>query len=184
MNDLVKISKKLSYLLRHDPKDLNIDKKGYVNTEDILNILNISFEDLSWIVENNDKKRFSFNEDQTKIKANQGHTINVELEFFNKKPPLVLYHGTPKRNVESILKNGLNKGKRHHVHLSDDYNKALEVAKRYCKNDVPVIFRISSSEMYFEGIKFFVSENDVWLVDFVDSKYLISYEVVNELHIS
>jgi len=164
--------RELSYLLRHNPKGLYMDKNGWVNVDDLLNKVDISIEDLRDIVINNNKKRFSFNEDETKIRANQGHSLNVDVELKRKTPPKFLYHGTASRNVKSILKNGISKMKRNHAHLSGDYDTAMDVAKRYCKNDTPHIFKIDITPMLIDNIKFYQSENGVWLVDFVDSKYL------------
>jgi len=162
----------ISYLLRHNPEDLSMDKNGWVDVDDLLNKVNISFEDLQWIVDNNDKKRFSFNEDETKIRANQGHSLKVDVELKSKMPPKFLYHGTASRNVKSIRKNGLSKMKRNHVHLSADYDTALDVANRYYKNDTPYIFKIDTYPMIVDKIKFYQSENGVWLVDHVDPIYL------------
>ena len=163
---------KISYLLRHNPEDLNMDKNGWVYVDDLLKKVNITFEKLVDIVETNDKKRFSFNDTETKIRANQGHSINVDVELKQKIPPKYLYHGTASRNVKNIKKKGLSKMKRNHVHLSSDYDTALDVAKRYCKNDVPHIFKIDTYPMIVDGVKFYLSENGVWLVDFVNNKYL------------
>jgi len=162
--------REISYLLRHDPKGLSMDKNGWVDVDELLKKINISFEDLQWIVDNNDKKRFSFNDDETKIRANQGHSIKVDVELKVKTPPKFLYHGTIVKNVKSIKKNGLSKMKRNHVHLSGDYETAVNVAKRYGNNIH--IFKIDTYPMIVDNVKFYQSENGVWLVDFIDSKYL------------
>ena len=163
--------REISYLLRHNPEDLNMDKNGWVSVDELLSKINISFEDLKWIVDNNDKKRFSFNEDETKLRANQGHSIKVDVELKEKIPPKYLYHGTASKNVKSIMKSGLSKMKRNHVHLSDDYETAVNVAKRYSKNDFH-IFKIDTYPMIVDNVKFYQSENGVWLVDSVYPKYL------------
>lgn len=165
--------REISYLLRHNPEDLLMDDKGWVEVKDLLRKINITFDELVDIVENNDKKRFSFNEDETKIRANQGHSIQVDVELEKKIPPKYLYHGTVSSNVSSIKRSGLNKMKRLHVHLSSDYNTALKVAQRYCKNkQQPYIFKIDTYPMIVDGVNFYLSKNGVWLVDFVDPKYL------------
>ena len=164
--------REISYLLRHNPEELNMDKNGWVDVNELLNKINISFEDLQWIVDNNDKKRFSFSEDETKIRANQGHSIKVDVELKVKIPPKFLYHGTASKNIKIIKKKGLLKMKRNHVHLSSDYDTALDVASRYCKNDTPYIFKIDTYPMIVDKIKFYQSENGVWLVDSVDPIYL------------
>lgn len=165
-------SRYLSYLLRHKPEDLYMDKNGWINVDDILNKLNISFHTLQLIVDTNDKKRFSFNIDKTMIRANQGHSIKIDLELEKKIPPKFLYHGTASANVKNIKKKGLLKMKRNHVHLSSDYETALSVAKRYCKNDKPYIFKINTTPMIIDDINFYFSKNEVWLVNFIDPKYL------------
>jgi len=164
--------REISYLLRHNPKGLSMDKNGWVNVDDLLYKINISFDDLQWIVDNNDKKRFSFNNEKTKIRANQGHSLKVDVELKSKIPPKFLYHGTASKNIKIIKKKGLSKMKRNHVHLSSNYDTAIEVAKRYCKNDTPYIFKIDTYPMIVDNIKFYQSENGVWLVDSVDPKFL------------
>lgn len=169
------ISKKLSYLLRHNPKDLLMDKKGRIDVKDIIKKLNINLEDLKYIVENDDKQRFSFDENIEKIKANQGHTLkNLDLEFKESYPPEYLYHGTTLNNIDRIKECGIKKMKRHHVHLSVDKETALNVANRYCKNNrTPIIIKIDTKKMINDGIIFYVSENNIWLVDHINYKYII-----------
>lgn len=169
---MVQISKKLSYILRHNPKEFNIkiDRYGYALVSDILKVLNITIEGLDDVVENNDKKRFSYNEDKTKIRANQGHSIKVDLGLKKIVPPHILYHGTKKSHVDSIMKTGLRSMTRNHVHLSKDIETAYIVAKRRKGEDV--ILKIKAREMYFDGIDIFLSLNGVYLTEFVDSKYI------------
>ncbi len=169
---MYKKSKKLSYLLRHDPEDLVMDKNGYILVSDILKKLNITFDELENIVNTNDKKRFTFNDSMNAIRANQGHSLKVDVELKSKTPPKFLYHGTASRNVKSIIKKGIDKMKRNHVHLSVDHDTALNVANRYCKNDTPHIFKIDTYPMIVDKVKFYQSENGVWLVECVDKKYL------------
>jgi putative RNA 2'-phosphotransferase len=145
----IKISKFLSLILRHNPESIGITlgKNGWASVADILNRskLRFSFEELKQVVEQNDKKRFSFNDDLTLIKANQGHSVKIELEFQKIIPPDILYHGTAQHSVKSIQQEGLLKGKRHHVHLSKDVQTASNVGKRHGKL---VIFAIDTKQMY------------------------------------
>jgi len=164
--------REISYLLRHNPEELSMDKNGWVDVDELLKKIKISFEDLQWIVDNNDKKRFSFDNSMDRLRANQGHSLKVDVELKVKVPPKFLYHGTTSKNVKIIKKQGLSKMKRNHVHLSSDYDTALNVASRYCKNDTPYIFKIDTYPMIVDKVNFYQSENGVWLVDFVDSKYI------------
>ena len=118
----------------------------------------------------NDKKRFSFNENHTLIRANQGHSIDVDLEFEEKEPPDILFHGTSVNNIDSIKKYGIKKMKRLHVHLSLTEDIAKKVGERHGK---PAIIKINAKQMYEDGVKFYLSENKVWLCDYVDSKYIL-----------
>jgi putative RNA 2'-phosphotransferase len=171
-----KISKFLSLVLRHKPDVIGIelDEKGWVEIETLRkacakNGRDFSVKELKEVVETNDKKRFSLNESEKKIRANQGHSIEVEIEFEEKNPPKILYHGTAEKNVGLIFGEGLQKIKRHHVHLSPDVETARNVGIRYGK---PVIFQIDTEKMLAENFKFFVSANGVWLVDEVPPKFL------------
>jgi len=166
------ISRKISYLLRHDPEDLIIDNNGWVDITDLINKLNISFNQLKEIVNTNDKKRFSFNKDLTKIRANQGHSIDIDVELIKKIPPKFLFHGTSLSNIKKIKRNGILKMNRNHVHLSLDSNTALNVAKRHAKNNETFIFKIDTFPMIIDNINFYLSANNVWLVDYIDPKYL------------
>ena len=121
------------------------------------------------MVETNNKKRFSFNPDKTKIRANQGHSVAIDLGLQPQAPPQILYHGTGENAVNSILKNGLDKRKRHHVHLSTDTRTALEVGKRHGK---AVVFQVDAAAMHQHGLVFYLSENNVWLTEQVPAKYL------------
>lgn len=171
----MRISKFISLILRHKPEEigLTLDEYGYVNTSDLIKGLNrkgyrVTISDIERIVEDDDKQRYSFNEDKTKIKANQGHSIAVNLELQDIEPPKVLYHGTATRFSESICKEGIKKQGRQYVHLSSDVETATKVGKRHGEL---VIFKINSEQMYKDGYKFFLSENKVWLTDYVPIKY-------------
>lgn len=163
------ISKLCSYLLRHKPEaaHLTIDENGWIKVDELLencakHHFEFSFEELHEVVISNDKKRFSFNEDQTEIRANQGHSVAVNVKLKAEKPPKTLYHGTAQKNLESILQKGIQKQNRLHVHLSSDLETAKAVGSRHGK---PIILEIDAAIMYEDGIKFYLSENGVWLVD-------------------
>lgn len=170
MKELIKKSKYLTKLLRHEPEDLEIDKNGWVKTKDVIRKLTLSFQDLEKIVETDDKNRFSFDIHKKRIRANQGHSIDVDVELKEIVPPDILYHGTSSKYIDSIYKTGLEKRKRNHVHLSKDIETAEKVGKRHGGN--LIILEIDSKKMYEEGVKFFISENKVYLVEKVEKKYL------------
>ena len=170
------ISKFLSLVLRHKPQtlDLVLDENGWADVNTLLERMDresktITFEELEYVVDNNDKKRFAFNEDKTRIRASQGHSINIDLEYKAVKPPEFLYHGTPVKFIKPIQEKGLLKMKRHHVHLSKDVETATKVGARRGK---PVILTINAIDMYHDGYEFFVSDNGVWLTNKVPAKYI------------
>lgn len=167
---LIKKSKYLSKLLRHDPEDLKMDDNGWVSVSSILKKTDLKMFQLLEIVNDNDKKRFAFNEHKTFIRANQGHTIDVDVNLKEIEPPEFLYHGTSTRNIDSIRKNGINKGTRLHVHLSSQEDVAINVGSRH---GTPIVFTIKAKEMFDDGIKFYLSENGVHLTDFINPKYIL-----------
>lgn len=165
----------ISLILRHNPEKigLTLDDSGWASVDELLAGLKTkghrtSFEQLNEIVETNDKKRYSFNEDKSKIRANQGHSLNLDLQLEKCEPPEVLYHGTASRYMASIREQGLVKGNRHHVHLSSEKDTASNVGSRH---GVPVILAIAAGHMHREGYDFYCSKNGVWLTDFVPAKY-------------
>jgi putative RNA 2'-phosphotransferase len=162
----------MSKLLRHDPEELPMNGQGYVEVSDLLEKLSIEKEDLDWIVENNNKKRFSYNEDETLIRANQGHNknLNVKVEMEEAPRMEILYHGTATENVPYIMKDGLISKSRQHVHLSKDVETAKQVGSRHSKNIT--ILKIDSARMRGDGIKIWISANGVYLTDLVDPKYI------------
>lgn len=171
-----KTSKFLSYVLRHHPEliDLNLDENGWANVDELIakstnDSQGFTFEELDEIVETNDKKRFIFNEDKTRIRANQGHSIDINLALIPQQPPEFLYHGTAQGNIDSILEKGIEKRSRQHVHLSQDKETASKVGMRHGK---PVILTINTQKMFEDGLEFYLSENNVWLTDFVEAKYI------------
>jgi putative RNA 2'-phosphotransferase len=172
----IKISKFLSLILRHQPEvvGLALEENGWVDVKKLIKACAdygkpFTFSELKFVVATNDKKRFAFNDDETKIRASQGHSLEVEIEFEKRIPPEILYHGTAEKNVGVIFAEGLKKMSRHHVHLSADTETAKKVGMRYGK---PVIFQVDTNAMIAEGFEFFVSANDVWLVENVPPKFL------------
>lgn len=171
-----KISKFLSLILRHAPGTvgLRLEENGWVNVDELIaacakNGRALTREEIEEVIETNDKKRFSFNPNRTRIRANQGHSIEIEIEFEKRTPPEILYHGTAEKNVKSILERGLQKMRRHHVHLSIDKETARKVGMRYGK---PVIFEIETRAMLENNFEFLVSANGVWLVENVPPQFL------------
>lgn len=160
----------MSLLLRHQPEKekLRLDERGYCSVDELCSKLDLTKEDLDWIVANNSKKRFSYNEDCTKIRANQGHSIKIKLDLVEITPPPILYHGTAKKYLSSIQKEGLKPMSRHHVHLSKDLETARQVGRRH---GMLRIIKIDAKRMHADGIQFYESENGVVLVDHVDVKY-------------
>lgn len=172
---LINKSKFMSLVLRHKPEKagISLDDEGYCLVTDLCKSLDISDKDLDLIVNFNDKKRFAFNDDKTKIRASQGHSINdISLNLEKIIPPAELYHGTKEEFLESISKNGLLKMSRHHVHLSDNKSTAQNVADR--RKGKSIVLKIDSMWMRADNYKFYKSENGVYLTDSVPTKYIIS----------
>ncbi|SHE78923.1 RNA 2'-phosphotransferase [Dysgonomonas macrotermitis] len=174
--DKKRIGKFLSLILRHDPQKIGIelDEQGWAKVSELIekckkHRYHFSREDLIEIVETNDKQRYSFNEKRSKIRANQGHSIDIDLALSPTEPPEYLYHGTATRFLSSIMEQGIVKGSRQHVHLSKNKETADKVGSRHGK---PAILTIMSGKMYTDGILFYQSENGVWLTDYVDTKYI------------
>jgi len=166
-----KTSKFLSLVLRHKPEeiDLVLDNDGWANVDELLQKMVIGFEDLKEVVKTNAKKRFTFSDDFKKIRANQGHSIDVDLKLEPIIPPEILFHGTAEKNIDSILEKGLLKQERNHVHLSDDIETARNVGLRYGK---PKILKVYALNMYHEGYLFYHSKNGVWLTDFIPIDFI------------
>jgi putative RNA 2'-phosphotransferase len=174
---LIKDSRFLSFILRHDPSAIGVelDDAGWIEVPRLLKALErhrpqITRERLIEIVETNDKKRFAFSEKQEKIRASQGHSISIDLKLSPVSPPSLLYHGTARQNVVSIRNQGLLRGQRHHVHLSSDETTAMKVGSRYGK---PVVLKIEAERMNGSGFSFYVSENGVWLTEYVPPSFVM-----------
>jgi putative RNA 2'-phosphotransferase len=173
---LVRTSKFLSLHLRHRPERLGLalEPGGWVSVDALLTAAArhgypISLAELEEVVARNDKQRFSFDASRTRIRANQGHSVPVDLELEPVEPPPVLYHGTGERNVPRIEHAGLRKMRRHHVHLSPDRETARRVGARHGR---PVVFEVDAAAMRAAGHEFFRSANGVWLVEVVPARYL------------
>lgn len=164
-------SKFLSKLLRHDPQDLKMDDNGWVDTSAILKKLDITMFDLIDIVKSNDKQRFAFSEHNKKIRANQGHSIKVNVELKKVTPPDTLYHGTATRFLHSIYEKGIIPGSRLHVHLSDNKELATKVGSRH---GTPVVLEVNAKKMLEDGLEFYLSENNVYLTNTIDKKYILT----------
>lgn len=168
-------SKYISLILRHKPDVIGItlDEHGWANVDELIAGVSkthpINMDILEQIVAEDEKQRYSFNEDKTLIRANQGHSIPVDVELEEKEPPEILFHGTGEKYVDSINKSGLIPKSRLYVHLSSNEETAHKVGTRHGK---PVIYKVKSKEMYQDGYKFFCSVNGVWLTKTVPVRYI------------
>lgn len=171
-----KVSKFISLILRHKPETINIelDANGWADVGELLAGINkkghkITINDLKLIVDNDEKGRYAFSDNYSRIRANQGHSINIDAELKEKKPPIYLFHGTGEKSLEAIMREGLKHMSRLYVHLSDNYDTAVSVGKRH---GTPVVLKVKSEEMYAGGYKFYLSENNVWLTKEVPAAYI------------
>lgn len=174
---LVKISRFLSYILRHHPESigLSLDENGWVEVRQLLHNANmhgknLTVLDIKEIVARNDKKRFELSNDGMRIRARQGHSVPVDVGLSPIEPPVLLYHGTANRFLSSIKKEGLVKKGRLYVHLSSDEKTACKVGKRHGK---PLVITIDALKMHHNGYEFFLSSNGVWLTEHVPPEFLI-----------
>jgi len=173
---LVSTSKFLSLVLRHQPEliGLSLDPNGWADLQELVRLANASghrmtADDVLIIVRNSEKQRFTLDSSGQKIRANQGHSVAVDLELTPLRPPAVLYHGTATRFLPSIHQSGLIRGARHHVHLSQDANTANVVGARHGQ---PVVLTIFAEDMGRNGHIFYQSRNGVWLTDHVPASYI------------
>jgi len=178
MNDkeTIQTSKFLSLILRHEPErvGLKLGEGGWVRVEELLRAVNqngktLTLERLKEIVATSDKQRFAFSEDGERIRANQGHSVTVDLQYTAQVPPEILFHGTATRYLEGIRQHGLQKMDRHDVHLSANTAAAVQVGGRHGK---PVVLTVRAGEMHRAGSEFRCSANGVWLVDHVPAQYI------------
>ena len=180
--NLTSTSKFVSLILRHKPEviGIHLDEHGWADVEKLIAGISKTREFnrtmLEEIVRTDNKQRFIFNEDKTKIRANQGHSIPVDVELLEAVPPDRLWHGTGEKYVASIDEQGLISKSRLYVHLSSDAATATKVGSRHGK---PVLYIVKTKEMYDDGYKFFLSKNGVWLTKEVPVKYLVKAEAVS-----
>lgn len=176
MGKTEKLSVFISLVLRHNPDaaHITLDEHGWADVEELLAGINdtgrkINMELLEEIVATDSKQRYSFNQDKTLIRANQGHSIPVDVELKEQEPPEFLYHGTAERFLDAIEREGLKPMSRLYVHLSKDIETALKVGRRHGN---PVVLKVHSGAMRRDGYTFYLSENGVWLIKKVEAKYL------------
>ena len=178
MQDLNQVSKFLSLLLRHKPEEagITLDEHGWADVDALIDGINhtgrhrIDRAILEEIVRTDNKGRYSFNEDGTKIRANQGHSVQVDVELQEKEPPEYLWHGTAERTADVIRAEGLKPMSRLYVHLSADEETARKVGIRHGK---PFLFRVKAGEMARQGFTFYLSANGVWLTRHVPPAFLL-----------
>jgi putative RNA 2'-phosphotransferase len=175
-NEKNKVSKLLSLVLRHKPEEigLTLDNEGWTSVNNLIEKINnagvaLTYGELREVVDTNDKKRFVFSDDFSMLRAYQGHSIDVDLKLVPAIPPLILFHGTAEKNMDSILEKGILRQDRNYVHLSADIETANIVGKRYGK---PIVFEVMSKDMFDEGIYFYQTNNLVWLTDNIHPKYI------------
>lgn len=173
--NLTDLSRYMSLILRHKPEVIGItlDEHGWADTEELISGIaktrEFNREILDEIVRTDDKQRYSYNEDKTLIRANQGHSIPVDVELPKQEPPEYLYHGTGEKYKTSIDMQGLIPKSRLYVHLSSDTDTAVNVGRRHGK---PIVYRVRSGQMQRDGYDFFRSVNGVWLTKAVPASYL------------
>ena len=175
----IKASKFLSLVLRHDPSaaGVSMDPQGWVNVASLLRGMReagypITMSELEQIVAEDNKQRYSFDKFKSSIRANQGHSVPVDLGLEPTVPPKELFHGTGVKYMDSIFKEGVKSKSRQYVHLSSDIPTARAVGSRHGD---PRILIIDAYRMYLAGYKFYLSENKVWLTDFVPKEYITVY---------
>lgn len=173
---LVSHSKFLSLVLRHSPETIGItlDESGWTPIECLIDAANqsgrkLDHDTLLRVVHENDKQRFAISEDGLRIRANQGHSVEVDLKLEAQKPPEILYHGTVAKFIDGIKAKGLVSGSRQHVHLSSDVKTANLVGTRRGR---PIILSVQATRMHNDGLPFYLSKNGVWLTDHVPPQYL------------
>jgi len=181
--ETIRTSKFLSLILRHEPErvELKLGDAGWVGVEELLQAVNrhgvlLTLDQLKHVVATSEKKRFAFSEDGLRIRASQGHSIEVDLQYPPQVPPEVLYHGTAVRFLDSIRGKGLQKMDRHDVHLSAGTHVTVQVGSRHGK---PALLTIRAGDMHRAGFVFRCSANGVWLVDHVPPEF-IEFPVTSE----
>lgn len=174
------ISKLMSLILRHKAEefDIPVDSEGWCSLSKVLGAMaksKVSRDEVKEVVANNSKQRFSFKDNFHYIRANQGHSLaGVNIKFETRTPPEYLYHGTALSKKDLIWEGGIKAMNRNLVHLSDSVVVAIQVGSRHGK---PFLFKVNAKLMGLDGLTFYISENDVWLTDYIDPKYLEEYHV-------
>ncbi len=175
--DYVRLSKEISYALRHAPweYELELDEGGWVDVGQLIYSLredmkwhNISIDDITKALDSSDKKRHEMN--NGRIRALYGHSVPQKIIKIAEEPPEILYHGTARRFMDAIMSDGLLPKGRQYVHLSSDTGTALQVGKR--RDGKPVLLKIHAKKAWYEGVKFYHGNETIWLADFVDKKYI------------
>ena len=175
MSNLVSTSKFLSLVLRHQPEviGLSLDEAGWADIDTLIRLSQahkpLTRALIEQVVAGNSKQRFAISDDGRRIRANQGHSIDIELGLQPLAPPMLLYHGTATRFVDAIRREGLVKRSRQHVHLSADADTATAVGARHGQ---PSVLIVRAGEMSAAGHAFYRSENGVWLTDAVPVEYI------------
>ena len=179
--DLIGMGKFVSMVLRHEPEriGLSLDEKGWADIDELITNAQIYQQDngydlltrplLDEIVQTNDKNRFEYSDDGWRIRARQGHSVDVDLQLQDTEPPELLFHGTAERYVQSIRDTGIDKRKRQYVHLSWNEQTAEQVGKRHGKI---AILKVRAKDMHAAGHPFYLSTNNVWLTDYVPPEYI------------
>ena len=176
--DYIKLSKTISYILRHHPEEYNVelDRNGFTGIEDLLEAINskkefeetITIDDINHMLDISSKKRWEIADDR--IRAYYGHSFENEIEHEEKVPPDILYHGTTHKALDKILAEGLLPMERQYVHLSEDIETATIVGKR--RDEEPIILKINAKEAHEEGVKFMCENDHIWLSKRIDKKYI------------
>ena len=170
-HDMISTGKFIALILRHNPSvvGIKLDEHGWAGADELVSKLGITKEFLEEIVRLDNKQRYAFNDDHTLIRANQGHSIDVDVELEKAVPPEILYHGTGEKFVPSIDETGLIPKSRLYVHLSTSYETAFSVGSRHGRS---VVYMVESGRMSRDGCEFFLSKNGVWLTKRVGTEYL------------
>lgn len=166
MNNPIRISKRLAFLLRHSPLP---DRNGWIKIEILLDELSVSFQDLNWIIVADDKGRFEFSKDKISVRALYGHSIDVDLGLEEATPPAILYHGTAEKYLGSIMQEGLRPRKRNFVHLSETIEVAEQVGSRH---GTPVVLSVNSKAMVLNKYNFYKAKNGVWLTEQIPIQFI------------
>jgi putative RNA 2'-phosphotransferase len=174
--DLVKASKFMSLVLRHRPEEIGLvlDGQGWASIDELIEKAGrhgvaLTHELIARVAETSDKQRFAIDATGQRIRANQGHSVDVDLGLAPTEPPLILFHGTGETSVAAIRAEGLKAGQRQHAHLSPDEDTAIKVGSRHGR---PVVLRIAAGRMHKQGHAFFLSTNGVWLTDSVPVQFI------------